>query len=36
MLAAIAGEETIERSYLAAVEHGCLWQEFGDLQLILP
>jgi S-adenosylmethionine:tRNA ribosyltransferase-isomerase len=36
MLAAIAGEDLIERSYAAALEHGYLWHEFGDSHLILP
>ena len=36
MLEAIAGEELLERSYLAALERGYLWHEFGDSQLILP
>jgi len=36
MLAAAAGEELLERSYDAALEHGYLWHEFGDSHLILP
>ena len=36
MLAAIAGEDLLGRSYLAALEHGYLWHEFGDSHLILP
>ena len=36
MLTAIAGEDTIERSYAAAVEHGYLCYAFGDSHLILP
>jgi S-adenosylmethionine:tRNA ribosyltransferase-isomerase len=36
LLEAVAGEELLERSYLAALEHGYLWHEFGDSQLILP
>jgi S-adenosylmethionine:tRNA ribosyltransferase-isomerase len=36
LLEAAAGVELLERSYQAALEHGCLWHEFGDLQLILP
>jgi len=36
MLAAVAGEELLERSYRAALEHGYLWHEFGDSHLILP
>jgi S-adenosylmethionine:tRNA ribosyltransferase-isomerase len=35
MLEAIAGRETIERSYRAALEHGYLWHEFGDSHLLL-
>jgi S-adenosylmethionine:tRNA ribosyltransferase-isomerase len=36
MLAAIAGQELLERSYEQALEHGYLWHEFGDSHLILP
>jgi S-adenosylmethionine:tRNA ribosyltransferase-isomerase len=36
LLQAAAGEELLERSYVAALEHGYLWHEFGDSQLILP
>ena len=36
MLEAIAGPELLERSYVAAREHGYLWHEFGDAHLILP
>ncbi len=36
LLQAAAGEELLEHSYLAALEHGYLWHEFGDSQLILP
>jgi S-adenosylmethionine:tRNA ribosyltransferase-isomerase len=36
MLEAAAGPELLDRSYRAAVEHGYLWHEFGDSQLILP
>jgi S-adenosylmethionine:tRNA ribosyltransferase-isomerase len=36
MLAAIAGEELLERSYEQAIAHGYLWHEFGDSHLILP
>ncbi len=36
MLGAIAGQEILERSYEAALEHGYLWHEFGDSHLILP
>jgi S-adenosylmethionine:tRNA ribosyltransferase-isomerase len=35
MLEAIAGRETIARSYDAALEHGYLWHEFGDSHLLL-
>ena len=35
MLAAIAGEELLARSYAAALEHGYRWHEFGDSHLIL-
>jgi S-adenosylmethionine:tRNA ribosyltransferase-isomerase len=34
MLEAIAGRETIEKAYAAALEHEYLWHEFGDLHLI--
>jgi S-adenosylmethionine:tRNA ribosyltransferase-isomerase len=36
MLAAIAGDELLARSYRAALHHGYLWHEFGDSHLILP
>jgi S-adenosylmethionine:tRNA ribosyltransferase-isomerase len=36
LLEAAAGSELLERSYLAALEHGYHWHEFGDLHLILP
>ncbi len=35
MLEAIAGRATIEKAYAAALEHGYLWHEFGDVHLIL-
>ncbi len=35
MLAAIAGEELLRRSYDVALEHGYLWHEFGDSHLII-
>jgi S-adenosylmethionine:tRNA ribosyltransferase-isomerase len=35
VLRAAAGEELLCRSYEAALEHGYLWHEFGDSQLIL-
>ncbi|HEY1370209.1 MAG TPA: S-adenosylmethionine:tRNA ribosyltransferase-isomerase [Gaiellaceae bacterium] len=36
LLHAVAGHELLERSYAAALEHGYLWHEFGDVHLILP
>jgi S-adenosylmethionine:tRNA ribosyltransferase-isomerase len=36
LLQAAAGDELLERSYLAALEQGYLWHEFGDSQLLLP
>ena len=36
LLEAAGGVELLERSYRAALEHGYLWHEFGDLHLILP
>ena len=36
LLEAAAGRELLERSYEAALEHGYLWHEFGDLHLIVP
>jgi S-adenosylmethionine:tRNA ribosyltransferase-isomerase len=35
MLAALAGDELLEHSYRAALDHGYLWHEFGDSHLIL-
>jgi S-adenosylmethionine:tRNA ribosyltransferase-isomerase len=35
MLAALADDELLERSYRAALDHGYLWHEFGDSHLIL-
>jgi S-adenosylmethionine:tRNA ribosyltransferase-isomerase len=35
VLLAAAGDELLARSYEAAIEHGYLWHEFGDSQLIL-
>jgi S-adenosylmethionine:tRNA ribosyltransferase-isomerase len=35
MLAAIAGDQLLERSYASALRHGYLWHEFGDSHLIL-
>jgi S-adenosylmethionine:tRNA ribosyltransferase-isomerase len=36
LLEAAAGPDLLERSYVAALERGYLWHEFGDSQLILP
>jgi S-adenosylmethionine:tRNA ribosyltransferase-isomerase len=36
LLEATAGRALLERSYAAALAHGYLWHEFGDLHLILP
>jgi S-adenosylmethionine:tRNA ribosyltransferase-isomerase len=36
MLEAIAGRAHLELAYAAALSHGYLWHEFGDLHLILP
>jgi S-adenosylmethionine:tRNA ribosyltransferase-isomerase len=36
MLAAFAGLELLGRCYAAAIDHGYLWHEFGDLHLLLP
>ena len=36
LLEAVAGLTLLERSYAAALAHGYLWHEFGDLHLILP
>jgi S-adenosylmethionine:tRNA ribosyltransferase-isomerase len=35
MLEALAGADLVRHSYHAALEHGYLWHEFGDLHLIL-
>jgi S-adenosylmethionine:tRNA ribosyltransferase-isomerase len=35
MLEAVAGAELLGRSYHAGLEHGYLWHEFGDSQLLL-
>jgi S-adenosylmethionine:tRNA ribosyltransferase-isomerase len=35
MLEALAGAETVRCSYRAALEHGYLWHEFGDVHLLL-
>jgi S-adenosylmethionine:tRNA ribosyltransferase-isomerase len=34
MIEAIAGRPVLETAYAAALEHGYLWHEFGDLHLI--
>ncbi len=34
LLAALAGAEHLERTYQAALRHGYLWHEFGDLHLL--
>jgi S-adenosylmethionine:tRNA ribosyltransferase-isomerase len=36
LLEAVAGRALVERSYAAALEHGYLWHEFGDVHLLLP
>jgi S-adenosylmethionine:tRNA ribosyltransferase-isomerase len=36
MLEALAGRDHLCVTYRAALEHGYLWHEFGDLHLILP
>ena len=36
LLEAVAGADLLERSYRAALEHGYLWHEFGDMHLIVP
>jgi S-adenosylmethionine:tRNA-ribosyltransferase-isomerase (queuine synthetase) len=36
MLAAFAGPELLSRCYQAAIDHGYLWHEFGDVHLLLP
>jgi S-adenosylmethionine:tRNA ribosyltransferase-isomerase len=36
MLEALAGREHLRITYNAALQHGYLWHEFGDLHLILP
>jgi S-adenosylmethionine:tRNA ribosyltransferase-isomerase len=35
MLEALAGRPHLEHTYRAALAHGYLWHEFGDLHLIL-
>lgn len=36
MLAALAGDIHLCRTYTSALSHGYLWHEFGDLHLLLP
>ncbi len=36
MLTAFAGPGLLRRCYEAAIEHGYLWHEFGDVHLLLP
>jgi S-adenosylmethionine:tRNA ribosyltransferase-isomerase len=36
MLGAFAAPDLLSRCYAAAVDHGYLWHEFGDLHLLLP
>lgn len=36
LLEALAGPDLLRASYLAALEYGYLWHEFGDLNLLLP
>ena len=36
LLDAALGEDLRSRSYVEAQEHGYLWHEFGDAQLVLP
>lgn len=36
LLESVAGRETLERSYAAALESGYLFHEFGDSHLVLP
>jgi S-adenosylmethionine:tRNA ribosyltransferase-isomerase len=35
MLEALVGTEHVAHAYRAALEHGYLWHEFGDLHLLL-
>ena len=35
LLAAVAGPELLRRCYAAALDHGYLWHEFGDVNLLL-
>ena len=36
LLEAVAGPPLVQRAYDAALDHGYLWHEFGDLTLLLP
>ena len=36
MLAAFHGEDLLRDCYEAALSHGYLWHEFGDVHLLLP
>jgi S-adenosylmethionine:tRNA ribosyltransferase-isomerase len=36
MLAAIAGVPLLQRTYAEALDHGYLWHEFGDVNLLVP
>jgi S-adenosylmethionine:tRNA ribosyltransferase-isomerase len=36
LLDAVGGRTLVRRSYAAALAHGYLWHEFGDVHLILP
>lgn len=36
LVSAVATRGQLERAYRAALEHGYLWHEFGDVHLILP
>jgi S-adenosylmethionine:tRNA ribosyltransferase-isomerase len=36
LIEAVAGRDTLERSYAAAIDGDYLWHEFGDFHLILP
>ena len=36
MLEAVAGRDHLAMAYAAALEHGYLWHELGDLHLLLP
>jgi S-adenosylmethionine:tRNA ribosyltransferase-isomerase len=36
LLEAVAGTDLVRAAYVAAVERGYLWHEFGDSTLFLP